>query len=716
MASEEAVDRSRKAEVLRPDDEDIHAPASLKYIFLGFFVAAEIILILMELVYLLVGYITGAQFAVHILVVTPIAAVTFFAAYMLVRRAVISTMRTGERLESEKAISSGIINSLPDAFFVLDIEGKIARWNSAVAEVTGYGEDELQGMKATEFMAPEYRQKTADVIQEIIEQGTGKSLEAHVLNADGVTIPYEFYGSVIRDAEGNVMGICGIGRDITSRKSLEDELRRHQEGLEKIVDERTEEARLLSMAVGQSSEGICITDLEGYVTFVNGAWAQMHRLDPVEVQGKHVRIFHSPEQYSAEVLPFWRQILKAGTHQSEIGHMRNDGAIFPSLMSASQFWDKDGNPVGIVAVARDITELKRSAEQLRESHERLSGIIDSVPDHMSMIDEDHNIVWANEVARRLFGGDLVGKKCYSAYHQREERCDPCVALRTFADGKGHEHETQVVDESGRSRYFWCSTGVAAHYPDGRPRLVVELSRDITERKVAENVLQKANLELDHYAHEVSHDLKGPLSVIMAANITLQELLVEQRGTEKGSDINESMGLIDSNVRKSMMMIEELLALAETGLLPTEVQKVNVRELMGDVVKENEHDIVDRDVLLRIDDYLGEMVANPTQIFQLFNNLVKNAINHNTSARPRVEVSFLGEDDLKGKMYRVSDNGPGIPEEWMDKIFNPFFRGGRGSYGIGLATVRKILDIYSGDVRVYNDDGACFEFWLQDLDY
>lgn len=125
------------------------------------------------------------------------------------------------------------------------------------------------------------------------------------------------------------------------------------------------------------------------------------------------------------------------------------------------------------------------------SEEILAGIIASIRDHMSMIDENHNIVWANDVAGELFGPDLVGKKCYRAYHGYDKPCEPCVAQMCFKDGKVHDHETEVVGADGRQMVFWCVAGVAARHEDGRPRLVVEISRDITGRKQAEKALRES---------------------------------------------------------------------------------------------------------------------------------------------------------------------------------------------------------------------------------
>jgi PAS domain S-box-containing protein len=120
--------------------------------------------------------------------------------------------------------------------------------------------------------------------------------------------------------------------------------------------------------------------------------------------------------------------------------------------------------------------------QLRKSEEKLLGVIDSIADHMSTMDRQHNILWANEVAKKLFGPNLVGKKCYASYHGYAKPCEPCIVSRCFEDGKVHEHETKVIGADGEHIAFWCIASIAERHEDGRPKTVVEISRNTTEIK------------------------------------------------------------------------------------------------------------------------------------------------------------------------------------------------------------------------------------------
>ena len=153
---------------------------------------------------------------------------------------------------------------------------------------------------------------------------------------------------------------------------------------------------------------------------------------------------------------------------------------------------------------------EKAREELFSDAEVLRAMLDSIGDHMSMIDKDLNILWANGVAKEIFGEDIIGKKCYKVYHGREEPCEPypCIALKAFQDGKVHEHDTQVIDKNGKTIYFHCTANVALKDEEGKPQAVLEISRDITENKKAEEELKKRfhQLEVFHKA-TVDRELK-----------------------------------------------------------------------------------------------------------------------------------------------------------------------------------------------------------------
>lgn len=174
----------------------------------------------------------------------------------------------------------------------------------------------------------------------------------------------------------------------------------------------------LTMAVEQTVDGIAVADLDGYIQYVNPAWAQMHGYTPEELIGKHLSVFHNLDQLKKEVEPFNKKVIEQGSARGEIGHIRRDGIPFPTWMDVTLL-RREGKPIGMVATARDISE-RRAAElererllaEVRESERLLRSIIDATPDWIFVKDQQHRYVLVNQGyanSLHLKPEDFVGK-------------------------------------------------------------------------------------------------------------------------------------------------------------------------------------------------------------------------------------------------------------------------------------------------------------------
>lgn len=240
-------------------------------------------------------------------------------------------------------------------------------------------------------------------------------------------------------------------------------------------------------------------------------------------------------------------------------------------------------------------------------------------------------------------------------------------------------------------------------------------RENLERKVAERTeeLARSNMELDGYAHAVSHDLRGPLSAISLAAAELSSMLEEVDDTLLREEGPEALEQLSRSLDRAFGLTEDLLVLAEAGHKPARVEVVDVSASVERACEDLAAKIGAKSARVEVDEDLGHVVANQTHIYQLFLNLISNAIKHNDLPEPLVRVKRLA-DDGDALKFQVCDNGPGIPSGEFDRIFEPFFKGRGGETGIGLATVKKVVLMYRGGITASNekDGGACFEFTLR----
>jgi len=237
-------------------------------------------------------------------------------------------------------------------------------------------------------------------------------------------------------------------------------------------------------------------------------------------------------------------------------------------------------------------------------------------------------------------------------------------------------------------------------------------RDVTERQRSEELLKQMNAELEAFAHTVSHDLRGPLATMMMAADTLHQLIKDSADDEADMTISELAQMISDGTATAGALIEDLLRLAESGLAPREVEPVDIGEVVDQVALDHLALIEERHGRVSHEPALGYLVSNRTQMYPVFSNLICNAFRHGGAERPEVQVSIV-KSWPGGHLYRLRDNGAGIPEDEISEIFEPFYKCEGGGTGIGLSTVRKIVKTYGGSIRAYNDNGAVFEFSLND---
>ncbi len=230
---------------------------------------------------------------------------------------------------------------------------------------------------------------------------------------------------------------------------------------------------------------------------------------------------------------------------------------------------------------------------------------------------------------------------------------------------------------------------------------------------ADNELRRVNEELSSYAQTVSHDLRGPIAAIQMAADTF---MAAARAGSSQEDLAEILEIIHENSRKTVQRIKGLLILAQAGQAPVDIGRVDVSAVVSEVLDDLATLVMETGVTVTADSDLGHIRANRTQVYQVLSNLLANALKHNDSKEPAVEVRYSGVDEAGAHRYLVRDNGPGIPAGSEKDIFKPFFKGATTEgTGIGLSITERMVKAYNGEIRAFNDRGAVFEFTLRDAE-
>ncbi|MDR3608584.1 MAG: ATP-binding protein [Oligoflexia bacterium] len=314
--------------------------------------------------------------------------------------------------------------------------------------------------------------------------------------------------------------------------------------------------------------------------------------------------------------------------------------------------------------------------------------------------------------------ELLGKNhriINSGYHTPEFFVN---MWKTIASGKIWEGEIKNRAKDGS--FYWVNTTIVPFLNEkGRPYEYVSIRYEITQRKVAEEQLriyadrlEHSNRELQDFASIAAHDLQEPLRKIQAFGDRLKTKFDAQLSDE-GRDYLERML---SSARRMRKLIDDLLTYSRVTTKAQPFVATDLNQVLSDVLS---------DLELRIEQVKGKVVhkdplptldADPSQMRQLFQNLISNALKfHKKDISPVVEISV--------KLFKnhcilsVADNGIGFDEKYLDKIFTIFQRlHGRQEYegtGVGLAVCRRIAERHEGTITAQSTpgEGACFHVTL-----
>lgn len=224
-----------------------------------------------------------------------------------------------------------------------------------------------------------------------------------------------------------------------------------------------------------------------------------------------------------------------------------------------------------------------------------------------------------------------------------------------------------------------------------------------QREVLMKELEHQNQELSDYAHMVSHDLKSPLRSID----TLAAWLIEDNKDRLDEHCNTQLNLIRTNVEKMDALINGILDYSTIGKDRDEVYPVDLNMLLQEVLHMLE---VPEHFTIKISQ-LPQVIGDKYRLQQLFQNLLSNAIKYNDKSSGKITIGF--EEQQEHWKFFIKDNGKGIDEKYFDKIFKVFekLENVKGSTGVGLSIVKKIVDVYDGHIWLTSTQGEGTTFYF-----
>ncbi|MDB5311922.1 MAG: tmoS 2 [Gemmataceae bacterium] len=461
---------------------------------------------------------------------------------------------------------------------------------------------------------------------------------------------------------------------------------------------------------------------------------------------------------------YWATFTRVKEHGAatdvELEVVRRDGTTFPILLNSSALRDPAGKYVRSRSTLTDLTERKRADGAVRQSEERYRTLVNGVRDYaIFMLDPDGRVTSWNEGAQRTNGyaaDEIIGRHFSAFYPPGDVAAGKTEnELRAAAADGRYEEEGWRVRKDGSM--FWAGVVITAlQADDGTLRGFAKITRDLTERKRAEDEVRRLNDELEQrvrdrtaelaeanralaarndenelFVYSVSHDLRSPLVNLQGFSQELGAICRELRGLVDRDGIppavrDRATGLLDRDAAEALHfiqagvlrlggIIDALLRLSRVGRVDYQCRWVDVGATVGRVVESLQGTIAGKGAAVAVAE-LPPAWGDPAAVEQVFANLIGNALNYLDPARPgRVEVGTAAPPgDGGGATFFVRDNGLGIPAAYRHKVFQAFQRVHpevAAGEGMGLAIVRRVVDRHLGRIWVESDPGTGSTFFV-----
>jgi PAS domain S-box-containing protein len=413
-------------------------------------------------------------------------------------------------------------------------------------------------------------------------------------------------------------------------------------------------------------------------------------------------------------------------------NIKSGGSRFVQV-NANLIYDASGVPIAAQGVLRDVTNeeevsaiLEEQKEALKDSQKRLEAVISdlqaqkekysSIIANMNLglveVDNEDLVQLVNKSFCTLSGyteKELYGNKLGQLLHVS----DPKIILvhqKNRLKGISDTYEVNVQVKGGQKKH-WLISGAPRYNEKGQVIGSIGIHLDITEQyELSEQKeqllkdLESSNEGLQEYAHIVSHDLKSPLRSISALASWLEEDFGDKLGPAGLSQLN----LMQDKIASMDQLITGILRYSSIG---SEKARFEICPTLKLVQQLKATIYWPEQIALRFNGTMPSIKADKTQLQQLFQNLLSNAISHMDKPKGQIEIGYNDLGDLHE--FSVKDNGIGIPKAYKEKIFEIFetLESEKGSSGIGLSIVKKIVQLHGGTIWVKSEYGAGATFYF-----
>lgn len=562
--------------------------------------------------------------------------------------------------------------------FLIDTRGHFIDFNRSALEFFECSPQRLKGKSIWDCSVTKYNGMPKVSFFPLLSQ---KSLEIDYSVNDKIKtlminlVPYEASGQTV---------IYGIGQDITTRKTMERE----------ILIAHTE----LNQIFQTASVGMRLIDQDFNVLKANETFSILSGSSVDASVGKKCYDEFKGEMCHTEKCSLIRIRNGEKDIECEVVKTRSDGHTVHCLLTARPFYGPSGDLKGIVESFKNINELKRIQEDLRNEHDKLRRILFHRFEGVGIVTSDFTIEYLND-ALQAQHGDCQGHKCYSIFRERDYPCEDCIMHKAIASEMIWRNEFNA--STGR---IYEQTYTPFQEINGKKKVVISV-RDVTEAKTAKAVAYRSEqlAALGELAAGVAHEINNPINGI----INYAQILINKNSRDK--EIHNIAGRIRKESNRVAWIVEKLLSFSSRER-QSKIQ-ISFMEILEESLSLIHSQMRKEAINIKknIPSDLPQLYAAPQEIQQVFINILSNArysLNKKypkNNADKRIEINAESVNNDKTLYVRISfvDYGIGIPGNIINKILNPFFSTkprGVGT-GLGLSISHGIISEHGGKINI-----------------
>ena len=605
-----------------------------------------------------------------------------------------------------------ILKYANDIIFLLDKDFSIIECNDKSLETFQFKREELIGRTVRILLSDD---TVRDLLKDlkVLEKAGALTFETEMLRKDSTVVPLEISARMV-DIEG-IKYVQAICRDITERKSVEENLKESEERFRKIFEE--------------SPFGMAMTGKDLGIIRANSAFCSMTGYSENELFDQTFRMFTHPDYIADDEISFLRLVAREiPVYHTEKQYIRKDGKIIWGSTSVSIIGNKIDEVQIFLIMVEDITSRKIAESELEKSVSLLKATLESTADGILVVATNGKIVQFNrkfkemwripDEVMNLMDDEAALKYVIGQLKYPREFMDKVTSLYSnseaitedileFTDGRCFERYSQPQKIGGKSV--------------GR----VWSFRDITARKKAETALILAKEKAEEsdrlktaFLHNVSHEIRTPMNAILGFSTLLGTPGISEEESHQYTDIIFQSG------NQLLSIINDIVDLAgiESGQVKVTMTEFNLNGVLKIIseqfsYKEKGNNLI---LSLKIPPNSGEwrIITDQTKFIQILSNLINNAFKFTGKGK----ISFGYEKNGSYLQFFVKDTGIGIPDEFQSRIFDRFYQVDNSvsrtytGTGLGLSICKAYVELLGGEIWLKSTpgQGSVFYFTLPEI--